>query len=127
MSAAIQSYRDLEIYKLSHNLAVEIHTMTIKELPSFERFEEGSQIRRSSKSISGNIVEGYGRRRYKAEFLRFLTYAHSSCDETVEHLLFLRDTGSLSTSRSEYFLSSYSSLGRRIYTFISGVEREHHA
>jgi hypothetical protein len=59
-----QSYKDLEIYKKAHKLAVEIHKMSL-ELPKFEMFEEGGQIRRSSKSVKSNIVEGFGRRRYK--------------------------------------------------------------
>ena len=39
----MQSYKDLEIYRLAHELAVEIHEMTMS-LPNFELFEEGSQI-----------------------------------------------------------------------------------
>jgi four helix bundle protein len=61
----MQSYKDLDIYKLSHRLAIEIHKMTLNKLPKFEMYEEGAQIRRSSKSIVCNIVEGFGRRRYK--------------------------------------------------------------
>ncbi|MFH1318974.1 MAG: four helix bundle protein [Candidatus Omnitrophota bacterium] len=56
-----KSYKDLDIYKKSHKLAIEIHQMSL-ELPKFEMYEEGSQIRRSSKSIKSNIVEGFGRR-----------------------------------------------------------------
>ena len=63
-----QSYKDLEIFKLSKQLAVRTHEFTINELPKFEMYEEGSQIRRSSKSIVANIVEGFGRRVYKNEF-----------------------------------------------------------
>jgi four helix bundle protein len=63
------SYRDLEIWKLASEAAVGVHRMTLQELPKFEMFEEGSQIRRSVKSIRSNIVEGYGRRRYKQEFI----------------------------------------------------------
>lgn len=55
------NYRDLEIYKLAFKLAVEVHNLTLK-LPKFELYEEGSQIRRSSKSVGANIVEGYGKR-----------------------------------------------------------------
>lgn len=48
-------------------------------------YEEGSQIRRSVKPIKSNIVEGYGRRRYKADYVKFLIYAQASNDETIDH------------------------------------------
>ena len=62
------SYRDLEIWRLARQVAIAVHRMTLQNLPKFEMYEEASQIRRSAKSISANIVEGYGRRRYKQEF-----------------------------------------------------------
>src|ERR1041384_61369 len=89
------SYRDLEIRKLARDVAVGIHRMTLQKLPKFEMYEEASQIRRSVKSIRSNIVEGYGRRRYKQEFIRFLVFAHASCDETIDHLEGLFETKSL--------------------------------
>lgn len=46
----MSSYRDLDIYKESKRLAVEVHKMTIA-LPKFELFEEGSQVRRSSNQL----------------------------------------------------------------------------
>jgi four helix bundle protein len=88
------SYRDLEIWKLARETAIAVHRMTLDNLPKFEMYEEGSQIRRAAKSISANIVESYGRRRYKQEFIRFLVFAHASCDETIEHLEMLFETGS---------------------------------
>lgn len=36
-----QSYRDLEVYKMAHSLAIEIHQMSLEELPKFEMYEEG--------------------------------------------------------------------------------------
>jgi four helix bundle protein len=87
----MKSYRDLEVYKLSKALAVRIHKMTLG-LPGFEMFEDESQIRRSSKAITNVIVEGYGRRRYKAEFIRYLIFAQSECNETMAHLNFLFET-----------------------------------
>jgi four helix bundle protein len=81
----MQSYKDLEVYQLASKLAIEIHSMSLK-LPQFEMYEEGSQIRRSSKAIVSNIVEGFGRKRYQPDYLKFLVYAHSSCDETRTHL-----------------------------------------
>jgi 23S rRNA-intervening sequence protein len=56
------SYRDLEIWDLARQIAVAVHRMTLQNLPKLEMYEEGSQIRRSAKSIRANIVEGYGRK-----------------------------------------------------------------
>ncbi|RMH96459.1 MAG: four helix bundle protein [Calditrichaeota bacterium] len=93
------SYRNLEIWQLARELVVDIHKMTLENLPKFEMYEEGSQIRRSSKSVKSNIVEGYGRRRYKQEFIRYLTYAIASNDETIDHLENLYESGSLTDHR----------------------------
>lgn len=120
-----KSYRDLDIYKKAHKLATEIHEMTLK-LPKFEMYEEGSQIRRSSKSIKSNIVEGFGRRRYKQEFIKFLVYSLASCDETTDHLNTLYGTKSLEdTERYKYFLEEYDHLGRMLNNFIKSVELDH--
>jgi four helix bundle protein len=91
------NYRDLEVWKLARQASISIHRMTLEDLPKFEMYEEGSQIRRSVKSVRSNIVEGYGRRRYKQEFIRFLIFAHASCDETIDHLETLFETGSLTS------------------------------
>lgn len=80
------SYKNLEIWQLARIVAIDIHKMTLNDLPSFEMYEIGQQIRRSSKSTRSNIVEGYGRRVYQAEYYKFLTYAIASNDETVDHL-----------------------------------------
>ena len=120
------SYRNLEIWKLARDAAVGVHRMTVTELPKFEMYEEGSQIRRSAKSIRSNIVEGYGRRRYKQEFIRFLIFAHASCDETIDHLEGLFETGSLTNAALFRDLSAQLDLlGRKLNSFIEGVEREH--
>ena len=55
------SYKKLNIWQLSRSLVIDIHKMSLA-LPAFEKYEEGSQIRRSSKSVKSNIVEGYGRK-----------------------------------------------------------------
>lgn len=75
------SYRDLDIYRMSFQLFIKTHQFSL-QLPQHELYELGSQLRRSSDSINSNIVEGYGRKRYKNDFIRFLTFSHSSNDET---------------------------------------------
>ena len=80
----MKSYKDLDIYNLSLNLFYKTHQISLK-LPKYELYELGSQIRRSSDSVPTNIVEGYGRKRYKADFIKFLTYSHTSNLETLCH------------------------------------------
>lgn len=117
----MKSCRDLQIFAASKRLAIEIHKISLS-LPKFELFEEGSQVRRSSKSVTSSIVEGYGRKKYKADFIKFLVYAHSECDETILHLDFLFETESLKDenfyrrTREEYEL-----LSKKIHVYIQWV------
>jgi len=120
---ALSSYKDLDIYRLSYDLAVKIHDFSLK-LPKYELFEEGSQVRRSSKGITSAIVEGYGRRKYKADFIRFLIYAHASCDETILHLNFIKDTHKLDKKDLTSLIDEYNILGSKINKFIQYVEKE---
>jgi four helix bundle protein len=117
-------YRKLEIYVESKRLAIEVHKISLG-FPRFELFEEGSQLRRSSKSIVANIVEGYGRRRYKADFVRHLIFSLSECDETVLHLEMAFETGSFSDKGKFVELKDcYNLLGKKLNKFIQGVDRE---
>jgi four helix bundle protein len=120
----MKSYRDLEIFNVSYELAVRVHRVTLK-LPKYELFEEGSQVRRSSKGITSCIVEGYGRRRYKAEFIKYLVYAHASCDETLIHLQFIKDThADIDSEEIQDLSKAYDALGAKINKFIQYVEEE---
>ena len=107
-------------------MVVAVHNMTIQNLPKFEMYEEGSQIRRSCKSIKSNIVEGYGRRQYKQEFLRFLSYALASTDETIDHLETLFETGSLADGEQYRRLHDrLTLLGKKVYQFKQAVINGH--
>src|SRR6266496_693429 len=116
------SYKNLEIWKLANELVVEIHEMSLTKLPKVEMYEEGSQIRRSSKSVKATIVEGYGRKRYKAEFIKYLIYSLGSNDETTDHLENLYRTKSLQDeSVYNYLHAKLEILGKKINLFIKGV------
>ncbi len=117
----LQGYEDLDIYKMALKLAVEVHQVSLEELPRFEMLEEGSQIRRSSKSIGANIVEGFGRKKNKGEYVQFLTYALASCDETKYHIEVLYRTSSLSKEKHMYLVEQYGELGRKIYNFRKAI------
>ncbi len=120
------NYRNLEVWQLARELVIAIHEMTLTKLPKFEMFEEGSQIRRAIKSVKSNIVEGYGRRRYKQEFVRYVDYALASCDETSDHLDTLAATKSLTDAAIiERLTTRLDELGRKLNLFLQSIERGH--
>jgi four helix bundle protein len=118
------SYKNLEIWQESRKLVIDIHKMTLEKLPKFELYEEGIQIRKSSKSVKSTIVEGYGRRRYKPEYIRFLIFAIASNDETIDHLEALYETGSLKDQELYRNLHDrIEILGKKLNNFIKSVEK----
>lgn len=105
---------------MAYRLAIEVHRMSLK-LPNYELYEQGSQVRRSSKSIKDNIAEGYGRRRYKDEFIRFLIFAHASCDEAISQLCMINELHFENTDLLS-LIEEYGMLGAKINKFIQYVE-----
>jgi four helix bundle protein len=116
----MSGYRELKIYKISFDLAIRIHQESLK-LPAFELYEQGSQIRRSSKGIKDAIAEGYGRRRYKADYIKYLVYSIASCDETINHINTIIVLYPDLIGFNE-LLTEYDCLGRKINKYLQYVE-----
>ena len=89
MGEKIRTFRDLKVWKKSHELVLEIYRIT-KQFPAEEKFGLISQFRRSASSIATNIVEGH-RKKSRREYLHFLNIAESSLEETKYHLLLSKD------------------------------------
>lgn len=93
------SYTDLDLYKLSIKLVLEVYKAT-ENFPRQELFGLSSQLRRSAVSIPSNIAEGSGRHTTK-EFIQYLYMSNGSLSELetqVEisrQLGFIRDTANL--------------------------------
>ena len=117
----MKNYKDLDIYNLSFQYAIEVHEISLK-LPKFELYEQGSQIRRSSKSIKDNIIEGYGRRTYKQDFIKYLIYSHASLLECLSQLEMIDQLYDFPEIRD--LKANYEILGAKIYNFIKYVEKE---
>jgi four helix bundle protein len=115
----MSSYKDLDIYKIAFKLSINVHKLSL-QLPSFELYEQGSQIRRSSKSIKDQIAEGYGRRKYKADFIKFLIYAQASNDECLNQIATIQEIYPEKNGWKE-LLIEYEILGKKINKFIQYV------
>ncbi len=115
-----KGYKELEVYRISLDLFVKTHRFSFK-MPKYETYELGSQLRRSADSVNSNIVEGYGRRSYKNDFIKFLIYSHSSNDETKNHLLKIKLVYPELSEEAEILQKSYDSLGIKLHNFIEYV------
>lgn len=115
------TYKDLDIFKIAFDLYIKCHKFSMR-LPKYELYELGSQIRRSSDSVVTNIAEGYGRRRYKQDFIKFLIYSHSSNDETIVHLLKIQVLYPELKLEATNLQNDYELLGGKINNFITYVE-----
>lgn len=115
----MKSYKDLEIYIIAFELSLKIRELTLK-LESFDKYEVGGQIRRSSQSIKDTIVEGYGRRRYKADFIKFLVYSYASNLEAKSQAEFLHQA--VNDKKWKSIAEELDSLSIKIYNFITYVE-----
>ena len=110
----IKSVFDLEVFKLSYQLAMEIFNTT-RSFPKEERYSLTDQVVRSSRSISANIAEGWGKCIYENEFKRHLIYGMGSLEETKVWLYFAKDCQYLNVETFDDLNKKYDELGARIY------------
>lgn len=89
---AIQTYRDLDVFRESYGAALKVSKIA-KRFPGFEQFELGRQLRRAARSIPANIVEGWAKRQSGPEFKSYLQVAIGSCDEVKFWLEMAKDEG----------------------------------
>src|SRR3984885_4375338 len=87
----VRSFDDLEVFRRAYALSLIMHKASLT-FPKIEQFGLADQMRRASKSICANIVEGFGKQRSSsAEFKRFLMMAVGSCDETQMWVRYSKD------------------------------------
>jgi four helix bundle protein len=110
----IKTVRDLEVFKLSYELAKDMFSAS-RNFPKEEKYSLTDQVIRSSRSISANIAEGWGRRTYENDFKKHLIYAIGSVEETKVWLAFAKDCQYLSLEIFEVLSKKYDEPGARIY------------
>lgn len=79
-----KGYKELECYIQARQLRIFISGVA-KKLPAHEKFLLTAQIIDSSRSVTRNIAEGYGRYTY-ADARNFFIISRGSVTETMEHL-----------------------------------------
>lgn len=123
--AAVDSYRDLLVWKAAMDLAVECYGVT-KTFPPSETYGMTSQLRRSSSSIAANIAEGYGRE-HTGSFIQFLRVAQGSLKELETHTLLCERVGLMLAADASRLLQHSNDLGKMLRAMIRSLQRKHEA
>ncbi|HSH92916.1 MAG TPA: four helix bundle protein [Roseimicrobium sp.] len=114
------SYQNLQVYHRAHAMGLACHQLSLR-LPKFKLYESGSQLRRASKSVSSNIVEGYGRKQYPADYLRFLVIALASNDETREWLVYISECHPDYSAAAITLITENEEIGRMLNALIRSL------
>ena len=120
-----RGFRDLKVYKLAFRLAMEIFEES-KKFPREEKYSLTDQIRRASRSVPGNIGEGYRKKRYPKLFVLKMVDADGEGTETQVWIDFAAACGYISLGRQNEWRLGYEEVGRMLGGMIAHPEKFAH-
>ena len=109
----IKTYKDLDVHKLSYELAMDIFFRS-RKFPKEEIYSLTSQVVRSSRSISANVAEGWAKREYENIFKQHLITALGSCAETENWISFAKDCQYIDQNAYKQFNEKIESTGKML-------------
>lgn len=118
MDSGIKSIRDLKVYNLAYDLAIEIFEKS-KNFPKEETYSLTDQLRRSSRSVAINIREGYAKRKYEQLFIRHLNDAMGSSEETRGWINFAKDCKYIDIDEYNALESRYDKVSAMLYSLMN--------
>lgn len=118
MKNRIAGFKDLEIYRKSYEVAIAIIKEIVPKLPIEEKFDLGSQLRRSSKAVPRLIAEGYSKRHQKRGFQKYLDDALAESNETIVSLSQARDLYQVAPELCTHIIGVYEVISRQIFSVI---------
>ena len=112
---------DLDVFKLSHALVLEIYEMT-KSFPNEERFGLVSQMRRAAYSIPMNLMEG-AHRLGSREYKQFVSIVRGAAGEIKYQLLLVKDLGYISDEEYSRLASQYERVSQMLTKLAGSLAR----
>jgi four helix bundle protein len=118
----IKTVKDLKVYNLAFELAMEIFKLTLS-FPKEERYSLTDQIRRSSRSVAINIREGFAKRKYENVFVRHLNDSLGSSEETRGWLDFSISCGYIDQRLHENLDGRYDEVNAMLFSLMSNWKK----
>ena len=121
-SKVITNYTKLKVYQLAFNCAMVVYELS-KKWPVEEKYVLSNQIRRSSRSVCGNIAEAWRKRRYRAHFISKLSDADAEAAETEVWLDFAHKCGYITKSNYEELWKEYDYICRMLSVMMKNSDK----
>ena len=118
----IRKHKDLEVYKLAFETAMEIFELTTL-FPKEERYSLTDQIRRSSRSVAANIAEAFRKRRYPKAFISKLSDSEGEAAETQVWIDFALKCKYIDNEMYEKFFGKYDHIISMLVNMIKQPEK----
>jgi four helix bundle protein len=110
----VQRVEDLEVFRRAYRLSLDVHRASL-ELPRIEQFALADQLRRATKSICGNLVEGFAKQGYSAaEYRRYLLMALGSSDEAQLWLRYCIELGYVNEVTGGKWIDGYVEISKML-------------
>jgi len=109
----VDSFKDLVVYRKTRVVTKRIFELS-KTFPKEEMYSLIDQVRRSSRSIGGQIAEAWAKRRYERHFVSKLSDADGEQLETQHWLSTAGDCGYLSATEIQETTAQLEEIGRML-------------
>ena len=114
------NYEDLEVFKKSHQLVLDIYKL-VDKFPKSEKYRLVNQIVRAAYSIPSNIAEGNSRNTTK-EYINFLYISRGSLNEVKYFLLLAKDLSYINTDEYKDIFKLCNEIGKMLNGLIKSLK-----
>lgn len=113
----VRSFQDLDVYQRLYSAMLLVFKKVIPALPIEERFDLTDQIRRCCKAPLAIIAEGYAKKNYKKDWVKYINEALGECNEMIAHLSCCRDlySSNVDVKIIERLINEYDISGKQLY------------
>ncbi|MES2004047.1 MAG: four helix bundle protein [Bacteroidota bacterium] len=122
MLEPVSGFETLEVWKEARLFRKMIITLC-REFPADEKFRLIDQVKRSSRSVTANISEGYGRFHY-LDNIKFCRDARGSLNETLDHLTVAFDESYISLESFTVRKMQYEKVLRLLNGYIGYLKKQ---
>jgi four helix bundle protein len=117
----VRKHTELQVYQRSFAAAMSLFQLS-KKFPPEEKYSLTDQVRRSSRSVSANLAEGWRKRRYPAAFAAKLSDCEGEAAETQTWLQFAVECGYLKSPEARSLYQEYDEIIAMLVTMNQNAE-----